>query len=54
MGREDLYSRKNQTSEKATPRRRRYEEDSYVPHYSDGRTAKPNIEVKLGFEVENR
>ncbi len=46
MEREELYSRKNQTTEETVSRRRRYEEDSYVPHYSDGRVAKPNIEVK--------
>ncbi len=46
MGREDLHSRENQTIEETVSRRRRYEEESYVPHYSDGRVAKPNIEVK--------
>ena len=45
MKKEDLYSQKNQTGENPS-RRRRYEEDSYVPHYSDGRKVEPEIEVK--------
>lgn len=46
MEREDIYSRENQTNQRVTPRRRRYEEESYVPHYSDVRKTKPEIEVK--------
>ncbi len=46
MEREDIYSRKNQTREGQVSRHRRYEDEAYVPHYSDGRKVKPEIEVK--------